>query len=88
VTPADQIQRPVMGDQAIGLASKTTAGLTNVLPTAVRWTAAEVYSIHAAGLEDLADEAARMGHNQIAVELARLAVASRAALDAEREAQR
>lgn len=52
--------------------------------TEIRWTAVEIYAIHAAGLRELAAEQAQAGDPEQARELQRLAAACEAALEAKR----
>ncbi len=65
-----------------------TVDVTRVGKLGVRWTRAEVYSIQASGLHDLAQEYAETGNQDRAREFQRLAGRAEAALAVEREAGR
>ncbi len=65
-----------------------TVDVTRVGNLRVRWTPAEVYSIQASGLRDLAQEHAETGEQDRAREFERLAGRAEAALADEREAGR
>ncbi len=65
-----------------------TVDVTRVGNLGVRWTPAEVYSIQASGLHDLAEEHAETGDQDRAREFGRLASRAEAALAVEREAGR
>ena len=63
-----------------------TVDTTRVEDLRVRWTPAEVYSIQASGLRDLAEEYAEAGDHDRAHELAQLAAGAEAGLAVTREA--
>ena len=65
-----------------------TVDTTMVGNLGVRWVPAEVYSIQASGLRDLAEEYAQTGDHDMARGFQKLAARAEAGLVAEREAER